>query len=235
MVPSCHILPLVLGCTPSRTHDVPPAFLGGRTSPCTQNPAHTLDPPPAVNTQVIENAQRRSVDGLSADYLMYSMLGYTAYAAYTAALHFNPGVQAAYMAAHGGSPPDVQLTDFLFAGHALLVTLYTLYQCKQFGSSSTSSRSSTSSSSTSSSSLLATSPVCNCIAGAVFAAVAAYSGHIGSTCGPDDCDAWLPLLYLLGFIKVSSTRGIERKGLWLRVGGSRRMRAHKGRIPGAQA
>lgn len=126
---------------------------------------------------------------------MYSLLGYTAYAAYTAALHFNPGVQAAYMAAHGGSLPDVQLTDVLFAGHALLVTLYTLYQCVLYGGSSSSSDSSPLSA-------LQTSRVTNLTTAAVFAAVAAYSGHIGSTCGLDDCDAWLPLLYLLGFIKV---------------------------------
>lgn len=151
--------------------------------------------------QVIENAQRKSVAGLSADYLVYSMLGYTAYAAYTAALHFNPGVQTAYMAAHGGSPPDVQLTDFLFAGHALVLTLYTLYQCKLFSSSSSSSGASA----------LQTSPVANVITAAVFAAVVAYSGHIGSTCGPDDCDAWLPLLYLLGFIKVGG-RGEGGRG-----------------------
>jgi cystinosin len=145
--------------------------------------------------QVIENAQRKSVAGLSADYLVYSLLGYTAYTAYTTALHFNPGVQAAYMAAHAGALPDVQLTDVLFAGHALLVTMYTLYQCVLYGGNS-------SSSSSSSGPLLQTSKVANMTTAAVFAAVVAYSGHIGSTCGPDDCDAWLPMLYLLGFIKV---------------------------------
>jgi cystinosin len=149
---------------------------------------------------VVQNAQRRSVDGLSADYLVYSLLGYTAYGAYTAALHFNPGVQAAYMAAHGGSLPDVQLTDVLFAGHALLVTLYTLYQCVLYGGNSSSDGSSSSSGGPLAA--LQTSRVTNLTTAAVFAAVAAYSGHIGSTCGLDDCDAWLPLLYLLGFIKV---------------------------------
>lgn len=157
--------------------------------------AHTTFTP-----QVIQNAQRKSVAGLSADYLVYSMLGYAAYTAYTAALHFNPGVQAAYMAAHAGSPPDVQLTDFLFAGHALLATMYTIYQCVLYGGNSSSGSSSDGSS-------LETSKLTNLTAAAVFAAVVAYSGHIGSTCGLDDCDAWLPMLYLLGFVKVGTVCG----------------------------
>jgi cystinosin len=161
-----------------------------------------LHPVCCCASQVIENAQRKSVAGLSADYLVYSLLGYTAYTAYTAALHFNPGVQAAYMAAHAGALPDVQLTDFLFAGHALLVTMYTLYQCVLYGGNSSSN-----SSSSSSGQGLQTSRVANMTTAAVFAAVVAYSGHIGSTCGPDDCDAWLPMLYLLGFIKVGGGVG----------------------------
>lgn len=181
------------------------------------HPSHTPSPclphkhTPQHTTQVIENAQRRSVSGLSADYLVYSMLGYTAYTAYTAALHFNPGVQAAYMAAHGGSLPDVQLTDFLFAGHALLVTIYTLYQCVLYGGNGSSSSSSDAESS--SNSVLQTSRVANITTAAVFAAVVAYSGHIGSTCGPGDCDAWLPMLYLLGFIKV----GCVIVGCWVLI------------------
>jgi cystinosin len=122
-------------------------------------------------------------------YCYDSILGYAAYTAYTAALHFNPGVQAAYMAAHGGSAPDVQLVDVLFAGHALLLTLVTLWQCVIYREGSSSSP-------------LSTSRTCKVTAAVVLAAVAAYSGHIGSTCGPSDCDAWLPMLYLLGFIKV---------------------------------
>jgi len=50
----------------------------------------------------VENWRRKSVTGLSSDYLVYSILGYAAYTAYTAALYFSPGVQAAYMAAHAG-------------------------------------------------------------------------------------------------------------------------------------
>jgi PQ loop repeat len=79
--------------------------------------------------QLVANATRRSVEGLSADYVLYSTLGYAAYAAYTGGLLFWDPARDAYLAAHGGSPPDVQLTDLLFAGHALAVSLATLVQC----------------------------------------------------------------------------------------------------------
>ncbi len=42
-----------------------------------------------------DNWRRKSVRGLSADYLIYSILGYAAYTTYTAALFFSPGVQVA--------------------------------------------------------------------------------------------------------------------------------------------
>jgi cystinosin len=155
---------------------------------------------------VFENWRRKKVDGLSADYLVYSIIGYAAYAAYTSALYFSPGVQASYMAAHAGSLPDVPLCDVLFAGHALAVSLFTLYQCYLYGGNSSSTAAS-SSSSTAKPLLpgLSTSRACEVIAVAVLGAVAAYCGHVGSTCGLEDCDAWLPLLYFLGTTKVVMT------------------------------
>jgi cystinosin len=151
--------------------------------------------------QVFENWRRKKVDGLSADYLVYSIIGYAAYAAYTSALYFSPGVQASYMAAHAGSLPDVPLCDVLFAGHALALSMFTLYQCYLYGGNS-------SSSSSAARTLLpglSTSRACEVIAVAVLGAVAAYCGHVGSTCGLEDCDAWLPLLYFLGSTKVIMT------------------------------
>jgi cystinosin len=164
-----------------------------------------------LQPQVFENWRRKKVDGLSADYLVYSIIGYAAYAAYTSALYFSPGVQASYMAAHAGSLPDVPLCDVLFAGHALAVSLFTLYQCYLYGGNSSSSSSSATGDSDSSSAArtllpgLSTSRACEVIAVAVLGAVAAYCGHVGSTCGLEDCDAWLPLLYFLGSTKVIMT------------------------------
>jgi cystinosin len=157
---------------------------------------------------VFENWRRKKVDGLSSDYLVYSIIGYAAYAAYTSALYFSPGVQASYMAAHAGSLPDVPLCDVLFAGHALALSLFTLYQCYLYGGNSSSSSAPGDSSSSAARTLLpglSTSRACEVIAVAVLGAVAAYCGHVGSTCGLEDCDAWLPLLYFLGSTKVIMT------------------------------
>jgi cystinosin len=158
-----------------------------------------------LQPQVFENWRRKKVDGLSADYLVYSIIGYAAYAAYTSALYFSPGVQASYMAAHAGSLPDVPLCDVLFAGHALAVSLFTLYQCYLYGGNSSSAASSSTSTAKPLLPGLSTSKACEVIAVAVLAAVAAYCGHVGSTCGLEDCDAWLPLLYFLGTTKVVMT------------------------------
>lgn len=59
--------------------------------------------------QVLENQRRGRVDGVSVDYLAYSLLGYIAYAAFTWALLFDGAAQAAYASAHGGEASDVQL------------------------------------------------------------------------------------------------------------------------------
>lgn len=160
--------------------------------------------------QVIANWRRKSVDGLSADYLVYSVLGYAAYTVYTAALYWSPGVQAAYITAHAGSAPDVCLADFLFAAHATMMSCFTLYQCYLYGSSSSSSLETNSSAPANSRQantprVLATSRVCQLTALGVVGAIAAYASHIGSTCGIDDCDAWLPLLFMLGITKVMMT------------------------------
>lgn len=164
-----------------------------------------------ANMQIIENWRRKSVDGLSADYLVYSILGYAAYTVYTAALYWSPGVQAAYITAHAGSAPDVCLADFLFAAHATLMSSVTLYQCYLYSSSNSSSSAGTDSSllvnnsQAATTHVLAMSRTCQLTALGVVGAIIAYASHIGSTCGIDDCDAWLPLLLLLGITKVMMT------------------------------
>ncbi len=41
--------------------------------------------------------------GLSPDFLLYSLLGFSCYAAYTGSLYFNHDIQGAYAAAHAGA------------------------------------------------------------------------------------------------------------------------------------
>lgn len=148
------------------------------------------------------------MQGLSIDYLIYSVLGYAAYTVYTAALYWSPGVQAAYISAHAGSAPDVCLADFLFAAHATVCTMFTVYQCHLYGGNSSSSSSSSIEDSriaAPAAAGLATSQTCRLTALGTAGAIVAYASHIGTTCGVDDCDAWLPLLLMLGITKVTMT------------------------------
>ena len=79
--------------------------------------------------QVFLNCRRRSVEGLSLDFELYNMLGFTCYSAYNAAMLWSPSIIAAYQAQHGGSAPTVRVNDFVFSTHAMAVTALTLVQC----------------------------------------------------------------------------------------------------------
>jgi cystinosin len=108
-----------------------------------------------------------------------------------------------------GSAPDVQLTDFAFAAHALLVSLFTLYQCFLYGAPTEEVRPQPPQQQllkqSDAAAVLGTSRTCQLTTAGVAAAVVFFSGHISTTCGTSDCNAWLPMLYLLGTIKVSMT------------------------------
>ena len=79
--------------------------------------------------QVFLNCRRRSVEGLSLDFELYNMLGFTCYSAYNAAMLWSPSIIAAFKAQHGGSAPTVRINDFVFSAHAMVVTALTLVQC----------------------------------------------------------------------------------------------------------
>jgi LCT (Lysosomal Cystine Transporter) family transporter len=138
---------------------------------------------------MIENQRRQSTAGLSPDYLLYSLIGYICYALYTGALYFNSGIQEAYRIAHAGSAPDVQLSDFLFAGHAVAATLYTIYQCVAYDKQQQQELS----------------PVAIGTAAVVTTSVLGYTSHLSNTCDPSDCATWLPLLSYLGCVKIAMT------------------------------
>jgi cystinosin len=72
--------------------------------------------------QVFTNAARRSVVGLSFDYIAFNLLGFSCYTAYNAALYWNPTVRAEYAARYNGSHPSVQSNDVFFGIHAVAVT-----------------------------------------------------------------------------------------------------------------
>ena len=82
--------------------------------------------------QVLINQQRRSVVGLSFDYVFLNLVGFTCYSAYNAGYYWSPTVRAQYAIAHGGSLPAVQLNDVFFGLHAVFATLVTLAQMASF-------------------------------------------------------------------------------------------------------
>lgn len=138
--------------------------------------------------QVFDNWKRQSVEGLSLDYLVFSMIGFCCYAAYTASLKFNPIVSTAYMTLHGGAQSDVQLPDVMFAGHAVAVTLLLLFQYAAYGTKDQ-----------------GLSTTGKALTAAFFLGTAGVLFHITSTCETIDCEAWLSLLYYFGSVKVFMT------------------------------
>ena len=78
--------------------------------------------------QVLINFRRKSVVGLSFDYVWLNLVGFSCYSAYNAGYYWSSSVRAQYAAAHGGSLPAVQLNDVFFGLHAVFATLVTLAQ-----------------------------------------------------------------------------------------------------------
>jgi len=76
--------------------------------------------------QIWLNYTRRSVIGLSFDYQLYNLLGYTCYSIYTCCLSFNRPIRHEYD--HVFSSNLVTIQDCVFALHAVLVTVVTLWQ-----------------------------------------------------------------------------------------------------------
>ena len=77
--------------------------------------------------QVILNYSRKSVAGLSFDYIALNLVGFGCYSAYNVAYYYNDNIRAAYLAEYG-SLPAVQANDVFFALHAVLLTLVNVVQ-----------------------------------------------------------------------------------------------------------
>lgn len=74
------------------------------------------------------NYRRKSVSGLSPDFQVLNLLGFSCYAIYNAGLFWSPTVRREYASRHGGEAPAVHLNDVFFGAHALLITAATLSQ-----------------------------------------------------------------------------------------------------------
>ena len=77
--------------------------------------------------QVFDNRRRRSVVGMSFEYQLFNILGYSCYSLYTAALLWDGKVMRQYNEVFNSNLVTRQ--DFAFAAHGLLLTLVTVAQC----------------------------------------------------------------------------------------------------------
>lgn len=78
--------------------------------------------------QVILNFRRKSVVGLSFDFVVLNALGFTCLTAVTTSFLFSEEVRREYRDRNGGKDPLVDMNDLVFAIHALVMTLVVLVQ-----------------------------------------------------------------------------------------------------------
>jgi cystinosin len=78
--------------------------------------------------QVFINARRKSVVGLSFEYPVLNLLGFTCYSVYNSEYFWNSSIRADYARTHSGEMPSVQSNDVFFGLHAVLLTLIILWQ-----------------------------------------------------------------------------------------------------------
>ncbi|KAF8708002.1 transporter, partial [Rhizoctonia solani] len=67
--------------------------------------------------QVFLNIRRKSVEGLSIDFVSLNVVGFASYAIYTTNFYFNEEVREEYRQRHNGYDNSVQLNDVAFAIH----------------------------------------------------------------------------------------------------------------------
>jgi cystinosin len=78
--------------------------------------------------QVLLNWKRKSVQGLSLDFVYLNTLGFFSYAIYNTLLYFDPVVREQYRRRHDGENNLVQLNDVVFSLHAMIFITITFVQ-----------------------------------------------------------------------------------------------------------
>ncbi|KAN0032035.1 hypothetical protein ACTFIV_005908 [Dictyostelium citrinum] len=78
--------------------------------------------------QVILNYKKKSVIGLSFDFLLFNITGYACYSVFNSVLYFDRLVKNEYYDKYG-PPIPVQQSDIAFALHGFVLTAITIVQC----------------------------------------------------------------------------------------------------------
>lgn len=72
--------------------------------------------------QLVTNTARKSVTGLSVDFVIASFYGFLCYAIFNTSMYFSPYIREEYRKQHEGKDNLVAFNDVVFATHALLIT-----------------------------------------------------------------------------------------------------------------
>lgn len=78
--------------------------------------------------QTFLNWHRKSVQGLSIDFLYYNAWGFFCYSVFNIAFFFSKDIQDEYKRRNGDNENLVRANDVLFSAHAFAITLFTIYQ-----------------------------------------------------------------------------------------------------------
>ncbi|CEG72353.1 hypothetical protein RMATCC62417_07929 [Rhizopus microsporus] len=78
--------------------------------------------------QVILNWKRKSVQGLSIDFLCYNVLGFLCYSIFNISFYFSQDIRDEYKRRNHSSENLVRANDVVFAVHAFLISTFTLFQ-----------------------------------------------------------------------------------------------------------
>ncbi|PLW22317.1 hypothetical protein PCASD_15297 [Puccinia coronata f. sp. avenae] len=78
--------------------------------------------------QLTLNYKRKSMRGLSLDFLALNVFGFLCYSASTIGLLLSPIVRKEYGDRHNGGAPNVRFNDLIFALHALVLSILTWLQ-----------------------------------------------------------------------------------------------------------
>jgi len=79
--------------------------------------------------QIYQNYKRKSVRGLSLDFVYLNITGFGVYGIFNIGLYWIDSVQREYLELHPFGVIPVQLNDVVFTIHAFLASAFTLYQC----------------------------------------------------------------------------------------------------------
>ncbi|KAI9358415.1 PQ loop repeat-domain-containing protein [Pilaira anomala] len=78
--------------------------------------------------QAILNWKRKSVQGLSIDFLYYNVVGFFCYSVFNLSFYFSKHIQDEYKERNNSKENLVRANDVMFALHAFLISLFTLIQ-----------------------------------------------------------------------------------------------------------